>query len=83
MARALVTLDVAPTDDLRVSPRLGGGFHVHIGPAGASHDISFATSASAEAFAALLTLSALTHGDLGQALAATDNVVAITKGRKS
>lgn len=71
MAAALINLDITLTDDLRVVPRIGGGFAVLIGPTGRSHSISFSTAA-AEAFAATLTLAAVTHGSFGEALAATE-----------
>lgn len=71
MAAALVNLDIALTDDLRVVPRIGGGFAVLIGPTGRAHSISFST-ASAEGFAQLLTLAAVTHGSFGEAPTATE-----------
>lgn len=83
MPNVRTTIDIKATDEMRVRPRMGGGFHVLIGSlAGADVMISFETCAKAEAVAALLTTAAITHGDLGAAVASVVNALTDPSPRK-
>lgn len=84
MPSVSASIEITNADDLRVKPRSGGGFHLLIGSYGSDRLIlSFPDVAAAEALAAVLCVSAVTHGPLGAAVAATDpdksNVVTLTR----
>lgn len=84
MPRVSASIEITNADDLRVKPRAGGGFHLLIGPLGGDRLIlSFPDVTTAEAIAAVLCTSAVTHGPLGAAIAATQpdtsNVVTLTR----
>ena len=84
MAHISASIEITNADDLRVMPRSGGGFHLLIGPLGGDRLIlSFPDVTTAEALAVVLCTSAVTHGPLGAAVAATDpaktNVVTLTR----
>lgn len=59
-------------ENLRTEARLGGGFTILVGEPGSSQRVSFKSVEAAEAFGRLCALAAITHGPLGDALAATD-----------
>lgn len=71
MPRVSTQVEVASTDNLRVRPRPGGGFHLLIGDGEDRAILSFAKVETAEAMAAVLCTSAITHGPLGTAVAET------------
>ena len=74
--RISASIEITSVDDIRVHARPGGGFHVVIGPAGGETVmLSFPRVATAEALAAVLTLAGVTHGFMGDALAAVADVL--------
>lgn len=88
MAHISASIEITNDDDLSVMPRSGGGFHLLIGPLGGDRLIlSFPDVTTAEALAVVLCTSAVTHGRLGAAVAATDtpktNVVPLTRPASS
>lgn len=71
MPRNSVQIEVGLHDQLRIRPRPGGGFHLLIGDGEERAILSFPHVGKAEEVAAVICTSAVAHGPLGDALAAT------------
>lgn len=72
MPRNSVQIEVGLTDQIRIRARIGGGFHVLIGDGEERAILSFPHVGKAEEVAAVICTSAVAHGPLGDALAASD-----------
>lgn len=72
MPRNTVQIEVGLHDQLHIRARIGGGFHLLFGGDDERAMISFPHVGKAEEVASVICTSAVAHGPLGDALAATD-----------
>lgn len=72
MPRNSVQIEVGLHDQLRIRARIGGGFHLLIGDGEERAILSFPHVGKAEEVAAVICTSAIAHGPLGDAVAATE-----------